>query len=77
MYTMNMFKRWYLILTVIWVVFWLIINHILLPTDPIAEFKEMFTDPLMFQIFWLWTTAPILLYLIVVGLIKLYRWSRI
>lgn len=73
---MNMFKRWYFILTVIWVVFWLIVNLLLLPTDPIAEFKELFTDQLMFQIYWLWTTAPILLYLVVVGIMKLYTWTK-
>jgi hypothetical protein len=45
----------------------------LIPQNPIEEMRLFVTDQTAFQIYWLFITTPILLYLIVVGSIKLWE----
>ncbi len=65
-------KRWYFTLSAIWIVFWFLNIFFLIPTDPLEEIKVFFTDSDAFSIYWLWITAPILFYLIWLGISKAY-----
>lgn len=67
-------KHWYLILTIAWIAFWVLDIFFIIPQSPIAEMRLFITDDLAFSVYWLWITAPISLYLTLVGSVRLIRW---
>jgi hypothetical protein len=69
-------KPWYLILSIVWIVFWILDVFLLVPESPMESMRLFVTDSVAFSIYWLWITAPISLYLVVIGLIKLTRWLK-
>lgn len=66
-------KRWYFILTIVWIAFWTLDIFFLIPQSPVSEMRLFATDDLAFSIYWLWISAPISLYLLVMGAVKLSR----
>lgn len=75
----NIIKRWYFILSAIWIVGWFLIIFILVPDNPVEEIKLLLSygtevSTFAFQLYWLIITAPILLYLLILGLSKLWKY---
>ena len=73
-------KRWYWILTSIWIVFWVLDVLVLVPLYPdgiMANIKGIFTDKTDLVFTYLLTTAPIYLYLIFMFISKIVNKIRI
>ncbi len=60
----NKFIRWYWILSIIWMVFWFLDIFFLIPTSPMEEIRNFFTDKDAFFIYWFFIFIPVYIYLV-------------
>jgi hypothetical protein len=71
------FKRWYWILTFIWIAFWILDMLVLVPFYPeegiVYNIRAIFADELDLALSYLIITAPIYLYLLLMLVNKMIR----